>query len=74
MRISSIFLIIAAVFHLSVEAQEFGSALLFDGVDDYIDMGNSSTLDIGTAVTYEAWVNPDTTLPGIILNKWVGFL
>jgi len=36
----------------------FGSALQFDGVDDYVDCGNGASLNITTAVTVEAWVNP----------------
>ena len=33
-----------------------GSALQFDGVDDYVDCGNDESLDITDAITIEAWV------------------
>ena len=33
-----------------------GSALSFDGVDDYVDCGNSASLNITTSFTIEAWV------------------
>jgi prepilin-type N-terminal cleavage/methylation domain-containing protein len=33
-----------------------GNALSFDGVDDYIDCGNDSSLNITDAITIEAWV------------------
>jgi hypothetical protein len=65
------FVILTIVLGLCVKAQSFGNALLFDGVNDYVDMGNASTFDVGTAVTYEAWINPDTTLSGFIFNKLV---
>ncbi|MCD6274529.1 MAG: LamG domain-containing protein, partial [Candidatus Aenigmarchaeota archaeon] len=35
---------------------KFGSALEFDGTDDYVDCGNDDSLDIESAVTIEAWV------------------
>ena len=35
-----------------------GSALSFDGVDDYVDCGNDESLDITDAITIEAWVKP----------------
>lgn len=37
---------------------KFGSALEFDGSDDYVDCGNPSILDFGTSdFTISAWVN-----------------
>jgi len=36
---------------------KYGSALSFDGVDDYVDAGNDSSLNITDVVTIEAWVN-----------------
>ena len=33
-----------------------GSALQFDGVDDYVDCGNNESLNITDAITIEAWV------------------
>jgi hypothetical protein len=36
-----------------------GSALRFDGVDDYVSAGDATSLYGSTALTIEAWVNPD---------------
>lgn len=66
-------MILTGVLNLSLKAQGFGNALQFDGIDDYVDMGNATTLDVGTTVTYEAWIRPDTSLTGMIFNKWVAF-
>jgi hypothetical protein len=33
-----------------------GTALQFDGVDDYVDCGSNESLDITDAITIEAWV------------------
>jgi hypothetical protein len=38
----------------------FGSALAFDGVEDYVEMPDSPSLDITGAVTIEAWVRFET--------------
>jgi len=38
---------------------KFGSAIRFEGTDDYINCGNDSSLDITDAITIEAWVKPD---------------
>jgi len=37
-----------------------GSALKFDGVDDYVEVPDSASLDITDAITIEAWVKPNT--------------
>ena len=43
---------------------KFGKALSFDGVDDYVAVPHSSSLNIdGTGITLEAWVNPDELPP-----------
>lgn len=47
-----------------------GTALYFDGVDDYVDVSNSPSLTVGgTQVTFEFWFKPAITLssdcPGI---------
>ena len=52
-------------------AQFEGNALQFDGVNDYVNLGNSNIFNIDSAVTYEAWVMPDTNQIGFILDKWV---
>jgi len=36
----------------------FGYGLNFDGVDDYIDCGNSSSLNPTKSITIEAWIYP----------------
>lgn len=33
-------------------------SLDFDGIDDYVSLGNSSNLQLTTAITIETWVNP----------------
>ena len=37
-----------------------GDSLNFDGFDDYVEVPASSDFNIGTNLTIEAWVNPDT--------------
>lgn len=39
---------------------KFGSALLFDGVNDWVSAPDSASLDLTTAMTLEAWVDPTT--------------
>ena len=36
---------------------KFGKALEFDGVDDYVSVSGSPTLDVADAITVGAWVN-----------------
>ena len=36
-----------------------GKALSFDGVDDYVEVPDSNSLDITDAITIEAWVKPN---------------
>ena len=41
---------------------KIGQALNFDGVDDYVDMGNTNSLRItGTTISVSAWVRPTTS-------------
>ena len=35
-----------------------GYALEFDGLDDYVDVGNDTSFDVGNNLTIEAWVKP----------------
>ncbi|MEM3483956.1 MAG: LamG-like jellyroll fold domain-containing protein, partial [Candidatus Woesearchaeota archaeon] len=46
-------------------AGKFGSALTFDGIDDYITVPTDKSLNITNAITLEAWINlaatPTTT-------------
>ena len=39
----------------------YGGALSFDGVDDRVLVDASSSLDLGSAMTLEAWVQPAAT-------------
>jgi predicted nucleotidyltransferase len=35
-----------------------GTALQFDAVDEYVNVGNDTSLNVGNVLTIEAWVNP----------------
>jgi hypothetical protein len=53
---------------------KIGSAFSFDGVNDYIQVGNKTSLKMTDAVTVEAWIYPtgagsDPSSGGIIVNK-----
>ena len=39
----------------------FGTALDFDGVDDYVNIGHHSRLDLTNNLTIEAWIKTDST-------------
>ncbi len=41
-----------------VTTGKFGGALSFDGVNDWVTVNDSATLDLTTGMTLEAWVNP----------------
>lgn len=51
----------------------FGNALLFDGVNDYVSVGDSGSLDITGPITLEAWIKP-LVIPvsgdKVIVSKW----
>jgi hypothetical protein len=36
-----------------------GKALVFDGIDDYVDVGNDACFDLNNFLTIEAWIKPD---------------
>ncbi|MEN6575146.1 MAG: LamG-like jellyroll fold domain-containing protein [Phycisphaerales bacterium] len=40
-------------------AGRIGTALILDGIDDYVNCGNGATLNITDAVTLSAWIKPD---------------
>ncbi|MHA1409173.1 MAG: LamG domain-containing protein [Candidatus Odinarchaeia archaeon] len=62
------------VYNASWVAGKFGSGLLFDGIDTYVDCGNDTSLDITDEITIEAWVklNADWDSTGIICIKAPG--
>ena len=66
-------LILQCVLSLSLKAQISGFALHYDGVDDYVNFGNPATFNVGTTVTYELWIKPDSGASGFLFNKWVVF-
>ena len=47
-----------------------GQAFSFDGVDDYVDLGTSVAQGV-TALTYEAWINPDDVIvhDGLVVGR-----
>ena len=51
-----------------------GAALNFDGIDDYVDCGNNTSVQItGSQITLEAWIKPaawqTNSFQGSIINK-----
>ncbi len=48
----------ATVYNASLVAGKYGNALSFDGVDDYVDAGDSDSLTLVSSFTIEAWVYP----------------
>jgi alpha-mannosidase len=47
-----------------ITAGKYGGAIDFDGVNDYVRVADSASLDLGRTGTVEAWVKLDT------LNRW----
>ncbi len=43
---------------------KYGGALSFDGINDWLTVADSNSLDLTTGMTLEAWVNPTT------INGW----
>jgi plastocyanin len=43
----------------------FGNALKFDGVNDWVSVNDSASLDLSSGMTLEAWVNP-----AVVMNSW----
>ena len=42
----------------------FGNALSLDGTEDYVSVADSTSLDITTGLTIEAWVHTDVSISG----------
>jgi PKD repeat protein len=54
---------------------KFGRALSFDGVDDWVTVNDSNSLDLTTGMTLEAWVYPTATMSGwraVVLKEETG--
>lgn len=51
-----------------VDLQE-GSALEFDGSDDYVEIPAAAALRLSKALTVEAWVNPKVSSTGAVVSK-----
>jgi PKD repeat protein len=47
-----------------VTTNRFGSALKFDGIDDWVTVNDSASLDLSEALTLEAWVYPTVEMRG----------
>lgn len=56
------------VYGASWTSGRFGKALSFDGVDDYVEVPNSHSLDLDR-VTLEAWIYVTTNTVGTIVRK-----
>jgi len=51
---------------------KYGSALSFDGSDDYVNAGNNASLNVAGSLTIEGWVKPSAiTSPS---GTWMGIL
>ncbi len=65
-----------SVFQATWAAGKYGTALSFDGTNDYATVPDSSSLDLTSAMTMEAWVRP-TASSGwrtVLLKEAVGDL
>ena len=53
-------------------SNQIGTALSFNGSDEYLNVGNSSSLDVGNVLTVEAWVKPNsiTAREGIFSTRF----
>ncbi|MBT5876712.1 MAG: LamG domain-containing protein, partial [Candidatus Latescibacteria bacterium] len=64
-----ILIAVALVFSFGkAEAQGSGTALTFDGIDDYLDMGDVLMLT-GSDLSVELWLKTSQTVPGILAGK-----
>ena len=48
---------------------KYGKALSFDGANNYVNCGNSSSLDLTSALTVSCWISVPSPLTG-----WVGIV
>ena len=54
-------------------AQLPGNALVFDGINDYVDCGDDASLNMTTEVTMEAWILTSSVTNARIISKWGSF-
>ena len=50
-------------------AGEFGNALSFNGTSSYVNCGTGASLNVGNAITIEAWIYPKATTEQKIVDK-----
>jgi PKD repeat protein len=56
-----------------INSGRYGKALKFDGVNDWVTVNDSASLDLASSMTLEAWVYPQTTAGWrtvILKEKW----
>jgi len=49
---------------------KMGNALSFDGIDDYINLGNGTSLQINKNITLMAWIKTSNTSPQSIIDRY----
>jgi len=59
--------------HLNYVDGKYGKAVQFDGVSDYVDAGNSASLDITSAITIAMWVQPNQLAAHRLFGKINGY-
>ncbi len=81
MRRTVIILLLSYIFMIHGADGIPGNALKFDGIDDYVNCGNDSSLNVTSQMTIEAWIKAyswqDHPAKGIIaykFNTYSGFL
>ncbi len=69
--LTSLFVIALSVSVVALPTYSDDYALSCDGVDDFLAVGDSDSLDLTTGMTLEAWILPAATDQGrCILSKW----
>jgi len=63
-------LLLLLILNTPIWAQPLGNALVFDGLNDYVDCGNNTSLNMSAEVTLEAWVLTSTIANSRIISKW----
>ena len=51
-------------------AGKFGNALSFDGIDDYVEVGDKATLDGFNDLSVSLWLQANTNQIGVLVNKY----